>query len=31
MDAKAVVIEELKSGRNSEKLVNALTLLRTLQ
>jgi hypothetical protein len=30
MDAKAVVLEELKSGRNSEKLANALSLLTSL-
>jgi hypothetical protein len=31
MDAEAVVIEELISGRNSDKLANALSLLTTLQ
>jgi hypothetical protein len=30
MDAKAVVLEELKSGRNSDKLANELRLLTTL-
>ena len=30
MDAKAVVLQELKSGRNSEKLANALSLLTSL-
>jgi hypothetical protein len=30
MDAKAIVLEELKSGRNSEKLANALSLLTSL-
>jgi hypothetical protein len=30
MDAKGVVIEELKSGRNSDKLANALSLLTSL-
>jgi hypothetical protein len=31
MDAKAVVLEELKSGRISDKLANALRLLTTLE
>jgi hypothetical protein len=31
MDAKAVVLEELKSGRNSDELVNALSLLTSLE
>jgi hypothetical protein len=31
MDAKAVVLEELKSGRNGEKLDNALSLLTSLE
>ncbi len=31
MDAKAVVIEELRSGRNSDKLANALSLLTSLE
>ncbi len=30
MDARAVVLEELKSGRNSEKLANGLSLLTSL-
>jgi hypothetical protein len=30
MDAEAVVVEELKSGRNSDRLANALSLLTTL-
>jgi hypothetical protein len=30
MDAEAVVVEELKSGRNSDKLANALSLLTAL-
>jgi hypothetical protein len=31
MDAKAVVIEELTSGRNRDRLANALSLLRKLE
>jgi hypothetical protein len=31
MDAKAVVIEELRSGRNSDKLANGLSLLTSLE
>ena len=31
MDAKAVVIEELRSGRNRDKIANALSLLTTLE
>jgi hypothetical protein len=31
MDAKAVVLEELKSGRNSDKLANALSLVTALK
>jgi hypothetical protein len=31
MDARAVVLEELKSGRNSEKLANGLSLLTSLK
>ena len=31
MDARAVVLEELKTGRNSDKLANALSLLTTLE
>jgi hypothetical protein len=31
MDAKAVVLQELKSGRNSDKLADALSLLTTLE
>jgi hypothetical protein len=31
MDARAVVLEELKTGRNSEKLAIALSLLTTLK
>ncbi len=31
MDAEAVVFEELESGRNSEKLANALSLLTSLE
>jgi hypothetical protein len=30
MDAKAVVLEELESGRNSDKLANALSSLTSL-
>jgi hypothetical protein len=30
MDARAVVLRELKSGRNSDRLANALNLLTTL-
>jgi hypothetical protein len=30
MDAEAIVLEELKSGRNGDKLANALSLLTTL-
>ncbi len=30
MDAKAVVLQELKSGRNSDKLASALSLLTSL-
>ncbi len=31
MDAKAVVLQELTSGRNSDKLANALSLLTELR
>ncbi len=31
MDAEAVVLEELKSGRNSDKLTNALSSLTSLE
>ena len=31
MDAEAVVLEELKRGRNSDKLANALSLLTELE
>jgi hypothetical protein len=31
MDAKAVVLQQLKSGRNSDKLANALSLLTSLE
>ncbi len=31
MDASAIVLQELKNGRNSEKLANALSLLTTLE
>jgi hypothetical protein len=31
MDAKAVVVEELNGGRNSDNLLNALILLTTLK
>jgi hypothetical protein len=31
MDARAVVLEELKNGRNSDKLANALSLLTALK
>jgi hypothetical protein len=31
MDAEAVVLKELKSGRKSDKLVNALSLLTSLE
>jgi hypothetical protein len=31
MNAKAVVLEELKSGRNNDKLANALSLLTELE
>ncbi len=31
MDAKAVVLKELKSGRNCDKLANALSLLTSLE
>ena len=31
MDAEAVVLEELKSGRNSDRLANAMSLLATVK